>query len=118
SFSSRRRHTRFSRDWSSDVCSSDLAPDSPALPAERAAAMEQLSTVLSRARQLAVDATLTGGGVDLHEPAEVPTEPVQPRPVRTTAAGAALGLSLAVALRWWLNGRRQSSDPRTQGERV
>src|SRR5215475_14651122 len=25
-FSSRRRHTRFSRDWSSDVCSSDLCP--------------------------------------------------------------------------------------------
>src|SRR5207302_2629203 len=27
-FSSRRRHTRFSRDWSSDVCSSDLAQGS------------------------------------------------------------------------------------------
>src|SRR2546421_1596765 len=26
-FSSRRRHTRSDRDWSSDVCSSDLAPD-------------------------------------------------------------------------------------------
>src|SRR5690606_40518195 len=26
-FSSRRRHTRFSRDWSSDVCSSDLQAD-------------------------------------------------------------------------------------------
>src|SRR5690606_40219223 len=26
-FSSRRRHTRFSRDWSSDVCSSDLAAE-------------------------------------------------------------------------------------------
>src|SRR5690606_40266862 len=26
-FSSRRRHTRFSRDWSSDVCSSDLLDD-------------------------------------------------------------------------------------------
>src|SRR5690606_40419098 len=26
-FSSRRRHTRFSRDWSSDVCSSDLLAD-------------------------------------------------------------------------------------------
>src|SRR5690606_40309947 len=26
-FPSRRRHTRFSRDWSSDVCSSDLEPD-------------------------------------------------------------------------------------------
>src|SRR5690606_40033236 len=28
-FSSRRRHTRFSRDWSSDVCSSDLHKPSP-----------------------------------------------------------------------------------------
>src|SRR2546422_10212228 len=27
-FSSRRRHTRCSRDWSSDVCSSDLSPGS------------------------------------------------------------------------------------------
>src|SRR5690606_40787014 len=26
-FSSRRRHTRFSRDWSSDMCSSDLYDD-------------------------------------------------------------------------------------------
>src|SRR3712207_8008822 len=26
-FSSRRRHTRYWRDWSSDVCSSDLAVD-------------------------------------------------------------------------------------------
>src|SRR5256886_8543590 len=26
-FSSRRRHTRFDCDWSSDVCSSDLWPD-------------------------------------------------------------------------------------------
>src|SRR5690606_40550168 len=26
-FSGRRRHTRFSRDWSSDVCSSDLHPE-------------------------------------------------------------------------------------------
>src|SRR5436309_8986240 len=30
-FSSRRRHTRFSRDWSSDVCSSDLVRNHPAL---------------------------------------------------------------------------------------
>src|SRR6266498_3251628 len=30
-FSSRRRHTRCGRDWSSDVCSSDLDPTLPAL---------------------------------------------------------------------------------------
>src|SRR5439155_17150275 len=29
-FSSRRRHTRWPRDWSSDVCSSDLAVESGA----------------------------------------------------------------------------------------
>src|SRR3712207_8707489 len=36
-FSSRRRHTRYWRDWSSDVCSSDLRvpPDYDELPAER-----------------------------------------------------------------------------------
>src|SRR2546429_6287951 len=34
-FSSRRRHTRCSRDWSSDVCSSDLSTSrpKPAVPA-------------------------------------------------------------------------------------
>src|SRR5690606_39734626 len=38
-FSSRRRHTRFSRDWSSDVCSSDLRADT-----ERAALLEEERT--------------------------------------------------------------------------
>src|SRR5690606_40886603 len=33
-FSSRRRHTRFSRDWSSDVCSSDLLAAGHAYEAE------------------------------------------------------------------------------------
>src|SRR3989449_7352768 len=31
-FSSRRRHTRCSRDWSSDVCSSDLPTGAPGAP--------------------------------------------------------------------------------------
>src|SRR3712207_8421093 len=35
-FSSRRRHTRYWRDWSSDVCSSDLEADGvPGLVADR-----------------------------------------------------------------------------------
>src|SRR5687768_18413277 len=33
-FSSRRRHTRCSRDWSSDVCSSDLGTEVAKLPAD------------------------------------------------------------------------------------
>src|SRR3712207_1597880 len=31
-FSSRRRHTRYWRDWSSDVCSSDLKAEGKAIP--------------------------------------------------------------------------------------
>src|SRR5260370_42015358 len=37
-FSSRRRHTRFKCDWSSDVCSSDLIDIASARPASRSAA--------------------------------------------------------------------------------
>src|SRR5690606_3644967 len=43
-FSSRRRHTRFSRDWSSDVCSSDLRRERqcPPLPSMLSAQAEPL----------------------------------------------------------------------------
>src|SRR5690606_40959504 len=34
-FSSRRRHTRFSRDWSSDVCSSDLLRQIPVIQRDK-----------------------------------------------------------------------------------
>src|SRR5438874_13769733 len=49
-FSSRRRHTRSLRDWSSDVCSSDLSSSSPEtrsgwrLPARRSAWTRASST--------------------------------------------------------------------------
>src|SRR5438445_1048090 len=44
-FSSRRRHTRYWRDWSSDVCSSDLGPR----PRERH--VERAPAVAARARR-------------------------------------------------------------------
>src|SRR5690606_39935785 len=42
-FSSRRRHTRFSRDWSSDVCSSDLAREIAERAREAAAELPQMA---------------------------------------------------------------------------
>src|SRR2546427_4103219 len=47
-FSSRRRHTRFDCDWSSDVCSSDLARPAPRLAVQTDSL--QLRLELSRAR--------------------------------------------------------------------
>src|SRR5688572_23465533 len=46
-FSSRRRHTRFDCDWSSDVCSSDLGD--PRRAARRVAAPGELAQPLGRA---------------------------------------------------------------------
>src|SRR2546429_6615295 len=45
-FSSRRRHTRCSRDWSSDVCSSDLEH----APALRAAGLHRVTVSLDTLR--------------------------------------------------------------------
>src|SRR5690606_39447273 len=72
-FSSRRRHTRFSRDWSSDVCSSDLfltaLADGDAETAARLAAAESnepllTDEVLARSLELA---PITGIAVESGE---------------------------------------------------
>src|SRR5207302_4442672 len=64
-FSSRRRHTRFSRDWSSDVCSSDLRR-CPA-PGPRSG---------SRARPPTRAATTTSSGARRRAPAAAPRSPI------------------------------------------
>src|SRR5207344_1481402 len=48
--SSRRRHTRCGRDWSSDVCSSDLPTGAAATTASRCKAMPTAATTASRCR--------------------------------------------------------------------
>src|SRR3989449_3770667 len=53
-FSSRRRHTRCSRDWSSDVCSSDLLPLllAPLSKAERKKHVETALTLVGLADRM------------------------------------------------------------------
>src|SRR5215510_16202979 len=55
-FSSRRRHTRWPRDWSSDVCSSDLAYSGISYYMmairEQAKAQGWVETLLGRKRQI------------------------------------------------------------------
>src|SRR3712207_7643920 len=64
-FSSRRRHTRYWRDWSSDVCSSDL---------NRRSVVEQLEWLAGE--QLI--ARLLGANVDPEPPALVQQPEAQP----------------------------------------
>src|SRR5690606_40478998 len=49
-FSSRRRHTRFSRDWSSDVCSSDLRCTGTMAARPAGAVPQDRARCLARAR--------------------------------------------------------------------
>src|SRR5215510_14052883 len=56
-FSSRRRHTRWPRDWSSDVCSSDLQPGRPlnlVLLLDNSSSMERADRVRIRQECLRV----------------------------------------------------------------
>src|SRR3712207_8782080 len=55
-FSSRRRHTRYWRDWSSDVCSSDLGPLSEALVRDLAQGTTPDAATLSLAERPAAEA--------------------------------------------------------------
>src|SRR3712207_8898836 len=52
-FSSRRRHTRYWRDWSSDVCSSDLSPLGATTIASWAAATDGTPSARAIAAQAA-----------------------------------------------------------------
>src|SRR5690606_39819608 len=78
-FSSRRRHTRFSRDWSSDVCSSDLCLAGQAKQAAgqvAGTAAEQARTVAGEARRQAGSAVrdLRGRAVEEMEERRVGKE--------------------------------------------
>src|SRR5438128_3002223 len=67
-FSSRRRHTRCYRDWSSDVCSSDLAPG--AAPTARARSRAVFGThdvgLIARLRERALAVGAAPGAYEVH----------------------------------------------------
>src|SRR5690606_230733 len=93
-FSSRRRHTRFSRDWSSDVCSSDLSARGPTIVGEDAtighgAVFE--SCTVGRSALIGMNAVILHGA-SIGEEALVAALSVVPEnmevPPRTLVAGA------------------------------
>src|SRR5207253_7714109 len=83
--SSRRRHTRWPRDWSSDVCSSDLRAASRGRlgPDRRAAARDQAD----RERRLLVPQyDLVAEPVDHPEPTAAGASVVEPHPAAERVA--------------------------------
>jgi polysaccharide biosynthesis transport protein len=68
------------------------------LVARRTGLIDQQSLFRQRLDQLQVDAELSDAGVEVVAPAEVPTNPVRPKPVRTAALAAVAGLLIGAAL--------------------
>lgn len=63
---------------------------------QRAVLINQQSTFQQRLDQLQIDAALTTGGASVVKPAEEPTDPVEPQPMRTAALAGVLGLLLGL----------------------
>src|SRR5690349_25173097 len=59
-FSSRRRHTRSLRDWSSDVCSSDLI-GAGVLPTDSSVTYDRIGLTPAEQRQIAADKRRAAG---------------------------------------------------------
>jgi len=75
-----------------------VAGASPASSPERDALISQQALFKQKFDQLGVDSALMNGNGQLVTPAEVPTTPVSPRPIRNAVLGLGLGLVLGIAL--------------------
>jgi capsular polysaccharide biosynthesis protein len=78
--------------------------DNPSLLASEQAISGQLDANANRIGQVSADSAVPTA--TLGDKAAVPDEPAEPKPIRTGAIGAVIGLVIGVALAWWLAGRR------------
>lgn len=73
----------------------------------------RLTDLEARAQQLAVDAAVSGSGVDQVLEADPPSNPSGPQPLRDAALLGLLALGLAGAFAYWWGGRDQRVDDRS-----
>jgi non-specific protein-tyrosine kinase len=84
----------------------DLQVQIDALPDDdprRGALVSQLGNFNATLDELRVDAALRTGGAAIIKPAELPTSPVEPTPVRTTLLAAVVGLLIGLAVAFVLD---------------
>lgn len=96
-----------------DLRSLSGAAETPALTAEVTTLTQQFGELSSKKVELGIDLKLKRGEAELVSAAELPTDPVSPRPLRTTALGFMLGLLVAtgsVLLRDRLDVRLRSRE--------
>src|SRR5205809_5079505 len=112
-FSSRRRHTRCSRDWSSDVCSSDLNAARSVLPSAAITGQKELAVMaaLGRTERAAFLSRVLG-----YERLRDAQERV--REVRNSVAAEVRGLEAGLPDGAVLAAERQGAEQRLAGART
>ena len=82
-------------------------PGNVRLQADRDAKDKELRVLADQEEGIRRDAVrLTGSAETVRETAPIPDKRVQPKPLQNIGIGAVVGLVVAAALAWWLNGRR------------
>src|SRR5699024_11247466 len=98
-YASRRRHTRSKRDWSSDVCSSDLTTAVSALSTPRPTTSSQRSTTSSQRSTTEQDIRLCAHPQTRpRAEAPVPSGPASPRPDRKSTRLNSSHVSISYAV--------------------
>jgi hypothetical protein len=93
-------------------------PDDALLQSNRDAKDHELDQLAIEIENTNRGATAGASIEGQREPATIPDEPAQPKPLRAAAIGALLAFFAAAGLAWWLNGRRPALDhhaPSQQG---
>src|SRR2546429_7199341 len=103
-FSSRRRHTRCSRDWSSDVCSSDLnhmaekLVEYNILKREAEANKTLYEGLMTKLKETAISQGLRSSNIRVVDPAMIPSTPARPAKTRNLALAFLVGLVGGIGL--------------------
>lgn len=71
--------------------------------AQRQALVNQLSSFNERLDQMQIDAALSSGGAQLVQPASLPSDPVEPTPLHTSALAVVVGLLLGLGAAFLLD---------------
>src|SRR2546429_4811401 len=103
-FSSRRRHTRCSRDWSSDVCSSDLKAQNPTLDWR---AIKNL-LLAGGDSLLALSQTITGKRLNAYGSMTCASQPIYARLQRSEEHTSELQSRLHLVCRLLLEKKKQA----------
>lgn len=85
-------------------------PSDPILQADLRASLNELASLNGTANEIRVNAAAFNDGIRFYDPANAPSSPTEPQPLRNAGVAALLGLLVAGALSWIRADRHRAAD--------